>query len=476
MRFTLGTGLFAFVALVVGYVYAYFIKSYVHFYEKPAGDIAISFLILAFSFFVFNRVLKKNEHFKHIILVIIPLALFSLNGFFWFYGNTDYLLLYNYLILMFLGFSISAVFKFPIADRWPKLHYAILVLFASAGFLIAYFSKQFDFAAALMVSVAVSYAVLHWQIQKWLSIGVIFISLGLLIIFFNSFSPTFFERQTQYEDLVVFSEETKFQKVDITTWKGNYWYYQNGVNHFSSIDSWLYFEPFVYPVLTQIKPESTLIIGGENGLLAAELLKQGLKIDLLPLDSDLVDLAKKEELFTSFNQNALSNQNLSMINNDSFIFLDNTSKKYDLIYIDAPDPVDVLTNQFYTQEFYNLIYNALSEDGLFVTQSGSPYFATEAYEMTKRTISESGFEIISYHNQVLSLGEWSWTIGSKKEQLKSALQQASFEQYNTKWLNKEAMQMMLSFGKSKIAVDSSLNTITDPKLYKYYLEGNFGLR
>ena len=185
-------------------------------------------------------------------------------------------------------------------------------------------------------------------------------------------------------------------------------------------------------------------------------------------------MARDEALFTDVNEGALTNKNVIILEEDPFTFLASHEEIYDLIFIDAPDPVDVLTNQFYTQEFYQLVNTALTGNGMFVTQSGSPYFATEAYEMLKRTIANSGFYITSYHNQVLSLGEWSWTIGSKDGKVKSKLEDASFKVFDTKWLNNEAMRMMLSFGKSKIAVDSSINTIADPKLYEYYLEGIMG--
>ena len=90
----------------------------------------------------------------------------------------------------------------------------------------------------------IAFASREWNERKGLSVLVVVISLGLLILSFRINEPKFFESQKEYEDLVLLSKETKFQKVDVTTWKGHYWYYQNGVNHFSSIDSWLYFKAF----------------------------------------------------------------------------------------------------------------------------------------------------------------------------------------------------------------------------------------
>ena len=476
MRLTFGTGLFTYLAILIGYCYAYFIRGYLHFFERPSGDIIISVVLLIGASLAFHKFLKKNAQLKYVVMLLIPMGLLSLQGFFWFYAQTDFFLVFNYLSLVFLGFIVAASFKFPITEKRFKIHYFIFALFAFVGFIISFFSKEFDLAGTLILFVAVSFAVREWEVRKGLSLITVMMSLALLVLSFKLPQPKFSERQNRYEDLVVLSKETRFQTIDVTTWKGNYWYYQNGINHFSSIDSWLYYEPFAYPALTQIMPNRTLIIGGENGMLAAELLKQGLKVDLLAVDSEMVQFAKDEALFTSVNEGALSSPDLTIINSDPFTFLGSKANHYDLIYIDAPDPVDVLTNQFYTKEFYDLVNGSLTYEGVFVTQSGSPYFATQAYEMIKRTIKSSGFQISSYHNQVLTLGEWSWTIGAKKRGLKSELLSAKFDTYKTKWLNNEAMQMMLSFGKTKALMDTSVNTIADPKLYQYYLDGNFGMK
>ena len=476
MKSFFGKTLFPYAVTLFGYCFAYFFRSYLHFYDKPSGEMFVSLFLVAASTFAFGKIIRRNPKLRSLVLLLIPLALFSLNGFFWFYSQSDFLLVYNYAALISLGASLAAAFKFPITEKKFWVHYIIIWFFGGAGFLISFYSKEFDFAGTLICLITLGYVASQWEKSKVTRIGVVVITILLLILSIKNPAPKFFERQDKYEDLVVFSNETEFQTVDITTWKGNYWFYQNGVNHFSSIDSWLYYEPFVYPVLAQNNPQRILIIGGENGMLAAELQKQNLEADLLPLDQELVQLVKDEALFTAENDSALFNSALRIINQDPFTFLGSEINRYDLIYIDAPDPVDILTNQFYTQEFYELVYSALTAKGQFVTQSGSPYFATQAYEMIKRTIASGGFAVTSYHNQVLTLGEWSWTIGTKQMEGEANLEKANFESFNTLWLNNEAMKMMLSFGKIKVPVDSSINTIADPLLYEYYLDGNFGLK
>ena len=290
MKSFFGKTLFPYAVTLFGYCFAYFFRSYLHFYDKPSGEMFVSLFLVAASTFAFGKIIRRNPKLRSLVLLLIPLALFSLNGFFWFYSQSDFLLVYNYAALISLGASLAAAFKFPITEKKFWVHYIIIWFFGGAGFLISFYSKEFDFAGTLICLITLGYVASQWEKSKVTRIGVVVITILLLILSIKNPAPKFFERQDKYEDLVVFSNETEFQTVDITTWKGNYWFYQNGVNHFSSIDSWLYYEPFVYPVLAQNNPQRILIIGGENGMLAAEPKIQtvvdiahyfGLSIDVL---------------------------------------------------------------------------------------------------------------------------------------------------------------------------------------------------
>ena len=145
--------------------------------------------------------------------------------------------------------------------------------------------------------------------------------------------------------------------------------------------------------------------------------------------------------------------------------------------IDIPDPLDVGLNQYYTREFYELCYSALRENGLLVTQAGSPYFATKAFMAIEKTIAAANFATLPLHNQVLSLGEWGWVIGAKsmdKALLLSAAKKLTFKHLDTRWINNEAMQLLVSFGKPYVTPDSiAINTIKNPVIHRYYKSGTW---
>lgn len=286
--------------------------------------------------------------------------------------------------------------------------------------------------------------------------------------------------QKKYHDKVVLAKTTPFQQIDVTSWKGEYWFYYNNVNQFSSIDEWLYYEPMVHPAMHLAeKPEKVLIIGGENGIIVRELLKYNdvTAIDLLPLDTALVNLAASNLLFTNINEHSLMSSRVNIIHRNAFSHLHHSREKYDVILVDVPDPLDLELNQYYTWEFYALCQGAISSEGVLVTQAGSPYFATKAYYCINKTLESAAFSTVPIHNQVLSLGEWGWIIADKKrskEQLVREAKALSFDDVPTKWLNTEAMHMMMSFGKSNVHTQGSdVNTLKQPVVHKFYTKGTW---
>jgi spermidine synthase len=94
-------------------------------------------------------------------------------------------------------------------------------------------------------------------------------------------------------------------------------------------------------------------------------------------------------------------------------------------------------------------------------------------------MESAGFQTLQMHNQVLTLGEWGWIIGSKqsnKAQMIAAMKRGTYEQLNNKWLNNEAIHLITSFGLPLFDTSSvEINTINAPVLYRYYLDGNWDL-
>jgi len=196
----------------------------------------------------------------------------------------------------------------------------------------------------------------------------------------------------------------------------------------------------------------------------------------------MTELGMSHPLLTEMNQNSLSDSKVKVLNQDAFTFMESEAGYYDAIIIDLPDPKTVELGRMYSYEFYLLCFKHLRPNGAIITQAGSPYYAARAFKCIDISMQEAGFSTVPLHNQVVTLGEWGWVLGVKnreEQELKNIMQQLSFEDIPTRWINTEAMTLMTSFGRDVFdpnPTDSvEINRVHNPVLYKYYLKGNWDL-
>lgn len=287
--------------------------------------------------------------------------------------------------------------------------------------------------------------------------------------------------QAKYKDKVIFSEQSRYQKIVVTQWKNDYWLYINGNQQLSTFDEEMYHEPLVHPALKLAKtPYNILILGGGDGCAVREILKHKMvkNITLVDLDPAMTKLGKEHPIFKKINDNALSDPRVKILNKDGYKYIEDTENFYDVIIIDLPDPKSVELSRLYSFELYSLCYKHLSKHGILITQAGSPYFAPQAFECIDKTMNQAGFSTIPLHNQVVTLGEWGWILGAKnisKDNLKEQIRALSFDDISTKWINKEAMLLITSFGKDFFKQNhiTEINKIHNPVLYRYYLNGTW---
>ena len=117
------------------------------------------------------------------------------------------------------------------------------------------------------------------------------------------------------------------------------------------------------------------------------------------------------------------------------------------------------------------------EDGVMITQAGSPYFATQAFYAIGQTIKSAGFDILPIHNQVLTLGEWGWYICSVSQDqgtMKEKILSSNEMDVSTRWFNQEAAFLITAFGKTYFdTLNVGINSIDNPLVHQYYLKGNW---
>ena len=290
----------------------------------------------------------------------------------------------------------------------------------------------------------------------------------------------FYSEQSRYTDKIIFSQQTRYQKIVITQFREHYWLYLNGHQQFSSLDEAMYHEPLVHPaMLLSRNPKQVLICGGGDGCAAREVLKYPKveSVTLVDLDPAMTHVAQTFPPLTRINRNALSDSRTLVKNDDAFHFIDTTQNFYDVIIADFPDPRDVGQARLYAKEFFSLVKKRLRPNGIFISQAGSPYTAPEAFHCIKKTIKEAGFHVLPLHNHVTTMGEWGFLLASVErtpKELKQELHSATITP-PTRWLNKEAMFLITSFGKNIFSLSDTafidVNTLRNPILFRYYNNG-----
>ncbi len=274
-----------------------------------------------------------------------------------------------------------------------------------------------------------------------------------------------------YEDRVIFSEQTPYQKLVMTKNKEDIRLFIDGNVQFSSIDEYRYHEMLIHIAMAKAQnTENILVLGGGDGLAARELLKYNeiKRITVVDIDKKMTDLAKENRYFTELNQNSLKNPKVSVVNEDAFKYIEKSTTKYDVIIVDLPDPNNSSLARLYSYEFYKILNKRLSNTGVMVTQATSPFFSPEAYWCVNASLKKAGFKhTYPYHTYVPSFGDWGFILVSKIK-----LNITKFDiKVETKYIDKDIAANCFKIEKDVKKENIEPSTLDKPKILEYYLKG-----
>lgn len=227
-----------------------------------------------------------------------------------------------------------------------------------------------------------------------------------------------FAETSSYPDKVIYSKYSKYQRIVLTKSKNDLRLFLNGNLQFSSKDEYRYHEALVHIGLAGLtNPRKVLILGGGDGLAVREILKYPSleEIVLVDLDPEITNLFSKHEALSLLNEKSLLSPKVKIHNEDAFIWLQTNRDKFDFITVDFPDPSNYSVGKLYTNSFYKILKNALSQDGVGVIQSTSPYVAKKSFWCVNHTLQSVGFITTPYHVYVPAFGDWGYILFSTKE-------------------------------------------------------------
>jgi spermidine synthase len=238
-------------------------------------------------------------------------------------------------------------------------------------------------------------------------------------------------RQQLYDDPIVVSERTPYQEIDVTeslTVRGtpDVRLYLNGDLQLSSRDEYRYHEALVHPVLAATSAGArgrglrVLVLGGGDGMAVREVLRhrEVASVHLVDLDPAVTRLARTDPRLRALNRGSLDDRRVRVTNTDAFNWVRDhpeagTDDRYDAVIVDFPDPDDQGLARLYSAEMYGMIRSrVLAPGGVAVVQSGSPYFAADAFWSVGATLQLAGWRTTPYHVDVPTFGDWGfWLAG-----------------------------------------------------------------
>ena len=223
--------------------------------------------------------------------------------------------------------------------------------------------------------------------------------------------------QQNYDDPVVYYKYSRYQQIVIVENPDlGYMMYLNGQLQIAEEDEYQYHEALVHiPMITHPQPRNILIIGGGDGGALEEVLKHDCveKVVLVELDSEVVTVSRI--YFNSVVKDAFDDPKVTIEYEDGRRYVeDYDGDPFDVAIIDLPDPETETVASLYTKEYYQSVEDVMSEDGIMVTQSTSPFEYGEVSMSILKT-AEEVFEVTDiYSSYVYSFGPWSFVIGSNE--------------------------------------------------------------
>lgn len=292
-------------------------------------------------------------------------------------------------------------------------------------------------------------------------------SLALVLGFVYSISLVGVLEQFLYQDQIVHSQQSRYQKIVLTRHKSDTRLFLDGNLQFSSLDEYRYHETLVHLPLNLVPhAENVLLLGAGDGLAVRELLKYASikRITVVDLDPAITELARENAFLRELNGDSLRDPRVEIINEDAFEFISSNQDLYSVIIADLPDPNTLSLGKLYSKEFYFLLRKRLANDGAFITQATSPYFAREPYWCIHQTIEAVFPNVEAAQLYVPSFGIWGFHLAMNRE--------FSFPEGKlkvpTRWLSLELLPAMTKFDADMAEVPTTLNRLDNQSLVQYY--------
>lgn len=282
-------------------------------------------------------------------------------------------------------------------------------------------------------------------------------------------------RQALYRDPIVHVERSPYQEIVLTEKpivsraRGDVRLFLDGDLQFSSRDEYRYHEALVHPALEGARGH-VLILGGGDGLALREVLRYPdvEEVVLVDLDAAVVALGRESPRLVELNGGALDDPRVEVVAADALTWLRGAGETFDAAIVDLPDADSTETAKLYSVEFYGLVRRVLADGGRAVVQSGSPFFAPDAYWSVEASVREAGLATVPYHVDVPSFGDWGFVLAAEEPPDLAVPDAVAGE---LRFLDDAVLAAATVFPPDRARRPVEPSTLLDPVLLEYEREG-----
>ncbi|MBW4838518.1 MAG: polyamine aminopropyltransferase [Paenibacillaceae bacterium] len=214
---------------------------------------------------------------------------------------------------------------------------------------------------------------------------------------------TLVTEQTEFQDLAMLDTE-EFGRMLVL----------DGMVMTTIKDEFVYHEMVAHPALfTHPNPKRVLVVGGGDGGVIREVIKhpEVEQAVLVEIDGKVIEYSKK---YLPEIAGGLDNPRVDVQVADGYMHIIESKNQYDVIMVDSTEPVGPAAPLF-ERGFYQGIYEALKEDGIFVAQTDNPWFKADLIQKVNKDVKEI-FPIVRVYGANIPTypsGLWTFTLGSK---------------------------------------------------------------
>lgn len=365
----------------------------------------------------------------------------------------------------------------PLSDRSLQTVYLLESIGMITGGLYIYTGIKFVHHMPILFS-AVFFALLI----NWLAFGTVK-RLVLTITFFviTIFSNNIFHamHNTVYKpDTLLTTSDSPFGRLDVTDSAGQKNYYWNGQFMASDHTEQKVYKNVGFSLLQHETPKSVLVIGGLFSGYAKVFSKHHKlkQIHFTEMDPEVVSLWKK-----TAPRNIYEKVNIFSV--DALRFLRTTENRYDIVFLNLPDPLSMQVNRYYTKEFFELLSSTLSPMAVVVANiSTGRNMVLEEQQIYAGIVWKTFSEV--FKNTVFIPGDDVLFIGSSDKYISNDLDTLT-RRYNEKnmdmpWFTPAVILSSCNkIGKDRFteSMGSSdqyrINTFAKPEAFLAFLQFNF---